>query len=93
MESALYSMWSINIRNLVQNKFILCREYHIQPSEIDRMLMFEYEYLLEDITDYVKEQEKQRKKEEKENKMNIPNYNSMMSQAQSSVPKVSVPRL
>ena len=86
-------MWSINIRSLVQNKFILCREYHIQPSEIDRMLMFEYEYLLEDITDYVKEQEKQRKKEEKENKMNLPNYNSMMSQAQASVPKVSVPRL
>ena len=93
MESALYSMWSINIRSLVQNKFILCREYHIQPSEIDRMLMFEYEYLLEDITDYVKEQEKQRKKDEKENKMNLPNYNSMMSQAQASVPKVSVPRL
>jgi hypothetical protein len=86
-------MWSINIRSLVQNKFILCREYHIQPSEIDRMLMFEYEYLLEDITDYVKEQEKQRKKDEKENKMNLPNYNSMMSQAQASVPKVSVPRL
>lgn len=86
-------MWSINIRSLVQNKFILCREYHIQPSEIDRMLMFEYEYLLEDITNYVKEQEKQRKKDEKENKMGLPNYNSMMSQAQASVPKVSVPRL
>ncbi len=68
MESALYSMWSIDIRNLVQNKFILCREYHIQPSEIDRMLMFEYEYLIEDIKAYVKKQEEQQKEDEKNKK-------------------------
>lgn len=85
-------MWSIDVRNLVQNKFIICREYHIQPSEIDRMLMFEYEYLLEDIKTYNKQQEEQRKKDEKANSYKTPNMSQMISQANSSIPKVSVPK-
>lgn len=94
MESALYSMWSINVQNLVQNKFIICREYHIQPSEIDRMLMFEYEYLMDFIRDYVKKQEDQRKKDEAEqsSKYKMPSTSQMMSQAYSSMPKVSIPK-
>ena len=84
-------MWSIDVRNLVQNKFILCREYHIQPSEIDRMLMFEYEYLIEDIKAYVKKQEEQQKEDEKNNK--IPSMNNMMSQYKSSMSKISIPKL
>ena len=36
-------------------------------------MMFEYEYLIEDIKAYVKKQEEQQKEEEKNNKM--PNMN------------------
>ena len=54
------------------------------------MLMFEYEYLIEDIKAYVKKQEEQQKEDEKNNK--TPNINSMMSQAQSSMPKISIPK-
>lgn len=92
MESALYSMWSIDVRNLVQNKFIICREFHIQPSEIDRMYMFEYEYLMEDINNYAKKQEEQRKKDEEKNRYSMPNMNQMMAQQRGSMPKISVPR-
>lgn len=92
MESALYSMWSIDVRNLVQNKFIICREFHIQPSEIDRMYMFEYEYLMEDINNYAKKQEEQHKKDEEKNRYSMPNMNQMMSQQRGSMPKISVPR-
>ena len=92
MESALYSMWSIDVRNLVQNKFVICREYHIQPSEIDRMYMFEYEYLLEDIKKYNKQQEEQRKKDERSHNYKTPNMSQMMSSAQNSIPKISVPK-
>lgn len=77
---------------MVQNKFIICREYHIQPSEIDRMLMFEYEYLLEDIRTYNKQQEEQQKKDEKAYNFKQPNMNQMMSSAQASMPKISVPK-
>ena len=55
------------------------------------MLMFEYEYLIEDIKAYVKKQEDQRKEDEKNNK--IPNMNNMMSQYKSSMPKISIPKL
>lgn len=92
MESALYSMWSIDVRNLVQNKFIICREFHIQPSEIDRMYMFEYEYLMEDINNYAKKQEEQRKKDEEKNRYSMPNMNQMMAQHKGSMPKISVPK-
>jgi len=85
-------MWSIDVRNLVQNKFVICREYHIQPSEIDRMYMFEYEYLLEDIKKYNKQQEEQRKKDEQKHNYKTPNMNQMMSNAHNSIPKISVPK-
>ena len=54
------------------------------------MLMFEYEYLIEDIKAYVKKQEEQQKEDEKNNK--IPNINSMMSQYEASMPKISIPK-
>jgi hypothetical protein len=88
-------MWSIDVRNLVQNKFVICREYHIQPSEIDRMQMFEYEFLLEDIRAYNKQQEDQRKKDE-QNQPGIPNVNSYMNsmkQQMPQMPKISMPKL
>ena len=55
------------------------------------MLMFEYEYLIEDIKAYVKKQEEQQKEDEKNNK--IPNMNNMMSQYKSSMPKILIPKL
>ena len=49
-------------------------------------MMFEYEYLIEDIKAYVKKQEEQQKEDEKNNKM--PNINSMMSQYKASMHKI-----
>lgn len=54
--------------------------------------MFEYEYLLEDIKTYNKQQEEQRKKDEKANNYKTPNVSQMMSSAQASIPKISVPK-
>ena len=90
MESVLYSMWSINIQNLVQNKFVICREFHIQPSEIDKMIYFEYEYLLEDIANYTKKQEADYKKQENQYKMPNPNSYKMPS---FNMPKMNVPKI
>ena len=55
------------------------------------MLMFEYEYLIEDIKAYVKKQEEQKKEDETNN--TTPNINSMMSQYKASMPKISIPKL
>ena len=66
MESVLYSLWRINVKNLVLNKLYICKEYHIQPSEIDRLVFFEYEYMMDEIKVIQKQQEKQREEEDKQ---------------------------
>ena len=96
MESAIYSLYQVDIRNLVRNKLNICKEYHIQPSEIDRLQFYEYEYMLEEIMKDIKEQEKRQKDQEKEQKKSMgsmPNYNQMMRSAQSSMPHFSMPKL
>lgn len=75
---------------MAQNKFIICREFHIQPSEIDRMIYFEYEYLLEDISEYTKKQEADYKKQETQYK--LPNYNSFKPPS-FNVPKMNIPKI
>lgn len=94
MESALYSLWVISLRNLARNKLHICKEWHIQPSEIDRMPYFQYEEYLELIQEFNKEEENRRKQEEKQYKM--PNMNNMMSSVKRNmptIPKMNIPKL
>lgn len=96
MELAIYSLYQVDIRNLVRNKLNICKEYHIQPSEIDRMQFFDYEYMLEEINKDIKEQEKRNKEQEKQQQStigSIPNYSKIMSGMQSSMPKFSMPKI
>jgi hypothetical protein len=58
------------------------------------MYYFEYEMLIDEVKEYVKEQNKQKQKEDK----NAPNYNSMMGQQRAmmnnykpSMPRMSMP--
>lgn len=97
MEYVLYSIWAVDVRNLVTNKLFICKEYHVQPSEIDRMVYFEYEYIQEEIQKEQKEQERRNKEEEKKysSLKKMPNYNSMMSnvgKSMPSLPKFSTPK-
>ena len=99
MDQALYLLWRVNLRNLVKNKLYISRDWHIAPSEIDRLVYFEYEQMLEDINEFNKEQEKKSKEEREQydsmmskSKMNT-NFNSMYKNAQSSLPKISIPKL
>ena len=57
---------AVNSEELVKRKLFICREYHIQPSEIDRMRYYEYEIILEEIMKNQKEQEKEQEKQHKQ---------------------------
>ena len=99
MDQVLYLLWRVNLRNLVKNKLYICRDWHLQPSEIDKMVYFEYEQILEEINDFNKEQEKRSQAEQKQydkmmqqSKSNA-NYNQMYKNAQQSLPKVHLPKL
>ena len=81
-------MFQVDVRSLVTNKLYICKDWHIQPSEIDRMAFFEYEMLRDDIVKHNKEEEKRQKEQEEQNNYSKPNVNSMMRQAQQSMPKM-----
>lgn len=81
---------------MVRDKLYICKEYHIQPSEIDRMVYFEFEYIKEDINKEQKELEKRQKEDEKKYNSStpkLPNYNNMMSSVSKSMPKISIPKI
>lgn len=88
-------MYRIDVRNLVKSKLFICRDYHIQPSEIERMPYYEFEYMLEDITEITKQQQKQQEEQEKEYAQQQKAYNpkTMMSSMQQSMPKISMPSM
>ena len=90
MEFAVFSMFRVDIRNLVKNRLYIAKDFNIQPSEIDRLQYYEYEIMLDEIKDEQKK-EAQRQKEQEEqyqNSSRTPNMNNIMRQAQTSIPKM-----
>ena len=70
---------------MVKNKLYIAKDFIIQPSEIDRMVFYEYEQLLDDIKELREKEEEERKKQEKQ-------QNSSYKQPKApSFPKVSIP--
>ena len=84
-------MYRIDLENLVRNKLYICKEYHIQPSEIDRMMYFDYETMLEEIKQIQTNQEKENEKQQEQyDKMQSSmNPGSMMRNMQ--IPKMQMP--
>ncbi len=79
-------MYRINTASLVRNKLYICKEWHIQPSEIDKLPFYEYEQILEEIHIVQKEQEKQQKEQEKQYAGMNMNPKSMMNSMRNSMP-------
>lgn len=96
IESAIYGIWKIDLLNLIKNKASLAKNFHIQPSEIDIMPMWEYEIFMNSINDMVtKENEDQQKEMDK---YNIEDYKNMANpknlQKSYQIPKVpNIPKI
>ena len=81
--------------HLIKMKATLAKNFHIQPSEIDEMHVWEYELFIQYINDEVKEEnDKQQKEMDKYNindyrKMSDPSRIQKMSQPQ--MPKMQMP--
>jgi hypothetical protein len=89
---------STDLSQLIKSKALLAKNFHIQPSEIDAMQMWEYEMFVQFINDAVKSENDEQKKEmEKYNiddikKMSNPSY--MKKMASSHMPKMpSIPKM
>ena len=77
-------MWKINVVNLIQIKASLAKNFHIQPSEIDRMPMWEYEMFIEEVNRQVQEENKQQQDEMDKQKSQY---------SQPKMPKYSQPKM
>ena len=87
MESALYSILTIDVRNLAKNKLNICKEFYYSPEYIDKMPFYEYEWLIEDINEIHKKEEEERKKQEKQY-----NYKPLKMPSAPKMPTISMPK-
>lgn len=92
MESAVYSMYKVSVVNSVRNSLFICREYHIQPSEILRMPYWIYEEYLANIKDIQKKEEKEQKDQDKRYNSMMPKMPSIPKMSAPAMPKISIPK-
>lgn len=88
-------MYRINTASLVRNKLFICKEWHIQPSEIDRLPYYDYELICEEINIVQKEQEKKQQEQEKQysGMQSSMNPNRMMNSMRNNMPGMKMPSL
>lgn len=91
----IFRTFVIDLRNLTKNKLFICKEYHIQPSEIDKMQFWQYEWFTDEIKEISKEEEKRQKEQEKQQQsmQSSLNPSSMMRNVQSSMPNIAAPKM
>lgn len=97
LERALIALFKIDIVNYIKNKAALAKNFHIQPSEIDKMPTWEYEYFMMALNDLVNDENEEQKKEM--SKYNIDQYkkmanpNSYKNMASPKMPSMQMPSM
>lgn len=66
MALSIYSLFKIDIQNLVRDKVLIVKKFFIQPSEIDRMPFWEYEMVREQIIKFMDDEAKQHEQQKAE---------------------------
>lgn len=92
IEVVIFSLFKIDVVNLIKTKAILAKEFHIQPSELDNMPAWEYELFVKEINAIVKE-ENERNKQEMEkagvkDAQKMANPNTLKKMQQNATPKM-----
>lgn len=77
---------------MAKNKLFICKDWHLQPSEIDKVPFYEYELYLEAINANNKEEAERQEKENKQYEaMNKQYKNPASSFKAPSMPSFSMP--
>ena len=91
-EYILFGLIKVDILALVKMKASLAKNFHIQPTEIDKMPMWEYELFIQALNAEISEEnEKQQKEMDKYDiegykKMASPKHFEKMTQPQTKIP-------
>lgn len=86
IEFCIFSIIKIDLLHLVKIKSSLAKNFHIQPSEIDNMPMWEYELFIKYINESVKEENEEQQKEM--DKYNINDYKNPKLPTAPKMPKI-----
>ena len=49
LETAIFNLFTIDLVQFIHVKAVLAKEFHIQPSEIEKMPAWEYELFMKEI--------------------------------------------
>ena len=91
-EYDVFALFKINIVGLIQIKASLAKNFHIQPSEIDNMPMWEYEMFIDELNKQVKDENK--RQQEEMDKYHVNDYmKNMKNMNPSNMAKMSQPKL
>ena len=92
IEVVIFSLFKIDIINFLKVKAILSKEFHIQPSEIENMPVWEYELFIREINGIVKEENERNEKEMEKagvkDAQKMTNPNNIMKMQKSVMPKM-----
>ena len=66
MGLSVYSLFKVDILNLVKNETIISRHFHISPIELEQMPYWQYETFNIELNRILKEEKKQQEKLEKQ---------------------------
>lgn len=94
IEYAIFGLFRIDLMNYIKIKSILAKEFHIQPSEIDKMPAWEYELFIKEINNTVKEENERNQAEMDKSGYNNPKQfemqqRNMEKQAMRNMPNMS----
>jgi hypothetical protein len=84
MDSAVYLLFQVDIKNSVKNDLAIARNYYLQPSEYLHKPYFYYEALVEEINRLQEAEEQQRKQQDRsQQSYKMPTYKP---------PQVNIPK-
>ena len=58
MASAVFSLFQVDIRNLVRNRIYILKSSGLQPSEYASWPFYEYEFFIADLNEYIEAENK-----------------------------------
>ena len=90
--SRLSSLFQISLLNFYKVRVLLLEKLHLQPTELDLLPFYEYEFTLEIYNDLLKERNKQEQQQTQDEKDKY-NMDNMAGQAKRQMSNVKVPNM
>ena len=65
-KNSIFGMFQVDLEREIKNQFAYLKHSNLQPSEIKDMVYWEWELMLKELEEYIKEEKEQREKEKEE---------------------------